>query len=253
MPTKIEWCEETWNPVTGCTKVSEGCQNCYAERIHNRFNDTPFSQIQLHPKRLKQPSYWRKPRRIFVCSMGDLYHENIQPIFRRLVFNNIDICHQHTFLILTKRPKRMYEDLCANLMFSNISKHLPNLWLGVSVENQQTADERIPVLLQIPAAMRFVSVEPMLEEIDIKDCINGINPYWSGRADDEVRRERLDWVICGSESGPKRRECKVEWIRSLRDQCFCSGIPFFLKQMDIDGKLVKMPELDGKVWKEYPN
>ena len=243
MPSKIEWTDEVWNPVTGCTKVSEGCKNCYAERIYNQYNASPFSEVSHHYARLEQPLRWKKPRKIFVCSMGDLFHEDVPFEFIDRVFESMIKAHQHTFLILTKRPERMkgyIDSLCEDnekydgIPLNNILNHV---WLGVSVENQDNL-WRVDKLLQIPAAVRFVSVEPMLGEIDFS-----ILP--------ECEAE-IDWVICGSESGPKRRECNIEWVCSLRDQCTMAGVPFFLKQMDIDGKFVKMPELDGKVWKETP-
>ncbi len=253
MPTKIEWTDETWNPVTGCTKVSEGCKNCYAEKIGQRFTrigvyartnlplyDTnDFSDVLLHPDRLDQPLHWRKPRRIFVCSMGDLFHEDVPTTF--IVKGMVTISHskQHTYLLLTKRPKRMadfFEDIGAPA----------NCWLGVTAENQATADERIPILLQIPAAVRFVSVEPMLSDID-----------FSGLPESGAE---LDWVICGCESGQNRRPCKSEWARNLKDQCVGAGVPFFLKQLPAwkhipgfdKGEVIKMPFLDGRQWDQYP-
>jgi len=234
--TKIEWCERSWNPITGCSKISEGCKHCYAERMSKRLagrcgydKDEPF-KVTFHPDKLDEPLRWRKPSRIFVCSMGDLFHEGVDDGLLCRVFDVMAVAEHHTFLILTKRPARMRE-FFARCVHGNFQ----NLWLGVTAENQQRADERIPILLQIPAAKRFVSVEPMLGEIDITKYLT-----------------QLDWVICGCESGPNRRTCQTEWIRDLKNQCISVGVPFFLKQMEVGGKLVKMPELDGQIWNEYP-
>jgi protein gp37 len=285
MPTKIEWAEETWNPVTGCTPISEACQNCYAKRMAKRLagrcgypKDEPF-KVTLHPDKLEQPLKWKKPRRIFVCSMGDLFHEDVP------VMNIIDClstmaeAHWHTFLILTKRPERMMDIIThptvANDVWLQTSRGvnaepspwpLPNIWLGVTAENQARADERIPILLQIPAAKRFVSVEPMLGPLDLTNirfdkwtvmnllegCGITNRPGYMGQSLPNVHCNKIDWVICGSESGPNHRKTKIEWIRDLREQCISANVPFFLKQMEINGRMVKMPELDGKIWAQFP-
>ena len=220
MPTKIEWATEVWNPVTGCTKISPGCDHCYAERMAKRLagragypKEDPF-QVIWRSDRLEQPLYWKQRRRVFVCSMGDLFHPDVPFRFIGDVWHTMWMA-QHIFLVLTKRPERMLEFLS--------SRHSPlsllgNVWLGVSAENQETADERIPILLECPAAVRFVSVEPMLGAVDISGCA-------------------LDWVICGCESGPKRRPMNVEWARDLRKQCAAAGVPFSMKQMEVDGKV----------------
>ena len=190
MPTKIEWCEESWNPVTGCTKISTGCKNCYAEkmakRLAGRFDypaDDPF-KVTIHPNKLNQPLKWKKSRKIFVCSMGDLFHKDVPFDYIVEVLKIVDNGTRHTFLILTKRPERMREFF--NDYFSGFCNSfgptLRNLWLGVSVENQQTADERIPILLRIPAAVRFVSVEPSVE----------------GRFEKVARWENIKFVIADS-------------------------------------------------------
>ncbi len=223
MGTKIEWATETWNPVTGCTKVSEGCQNCYAERMAKRLagrygypKDDPF-RVTLHPNRLEQPLKWRKPRRIFVCSMGDLFHDDVPVPFLVDVFDVVYKCPQHTFIFLTKRPE--------NLKWLRINgpivgaEPLSNVWLGVTAENQKTADERIPILLRISAAVKFVSVEPMLGPMVL--C------RWIAR---DGFRKGLNWVICGGESGPGARPMHPDWARGLRDQCQTAGVPFFFKQ-----------------------
>lgn len=241
--TKIEWTEESWNPVTGCTKKSYGCRNCYAERMANRLAGRfgyskyfPFS-VTIHEDKLEKPLHWKKPRRIFVCSMGDLFHENIPFEFIKRVWNIIEQCPQHTFQILTKRPLELIAFTKWMAGDDDISiAHWPrNCWLGVSVENQGAADARIPILLQIPAAVRFVSVEPMLGPVDLKEikypdgdivtCVGKsghLPPPWNGAT--------LDWVICGGESGPGARPMHPAWARSLRDQCQDTGTSFFFKQ-----------------------
>lgn len=240
--TKIEWCERSWNPITGCSKISEGCKHCYAERMSKRLagrcgydKDEPF-KVALHPDKFDDPLRWKKPSKIFVCSMGDLFHEDVGFDVIRRIWAVMTTARQHTYMILTKRPERMkqFYEWMQKQEFK-VETAWDNIWLGVTAENQQRADERIPILLQIPAAKRFVSVEPMLGEIDITKYLT-----------------QLDWVICGCESGPNRRTCQTEWIRDLKNQCISVGVPFFLKQMEISGKLVKMPELDGQIWREYP-
>jgi len=245
--TKIEWTDASWNPIDGCSKISAGCQFCYASNMAKRFwGDRKFSNVQFHKDRLEQPLKWKKPKRIFVSSMGDLFHENA--LFSRIVevFKIIIRSPQHTFILLTKRPNiatefyryiNQYKKIVTACDGLSLLHFWPpkNIWIGTTCENQKTADERSPILLDVPAAVRFISVEPMLSHIDISPWCNDI-----------------DWIICGTESGPKRRPAKTEWIRSLRDQCKNAGIPFFLKQMEVDGKIVKMPELDGKIWSEMP-
>ena len=287
--TKIEWTEYSWNPVSGCTPISEGCQNCYAKRMSKRLAgrcgypaDDPF-RVTLHPERLDEPLKWKKPRRVFVCSMGDLFHEDVPFGFVDRVFAIMALTKQHTFLVLTKRPIRMrqYIDgltlqrICeaaplglTDIQVADLRAYvrdnfpLPNVWLGVTAENQQRADERIPILLQIPAAVRFVSVEPMLGPIRLQRdwlmCPGGAE-YGHGMSLTRVhaggccdRHPRIHWVICGSESGPNHRKTKIEWIRDLREQCISANVPFFLKQMEINGRMVKMPELDGKIWAQFP-
>ena len=266
--TKIPWATDVWNPTVGCTKVSAGCKNCYAERIFERFHPgEKFSNVHYLPGKIDDPLYWKRPRRIFVDSMSDLFHRSIdQPTIAK-VFAIMAVARWHTYMILTKRPERMI-DILGNLAFDkdielwqeqicfeqgwcsqDFEYPLPNVWLGVSVEDQKTADERIQLLLQTPAAVRFVSVEPMLEEVDL-DKYEFLCETWSKGG--ITIGTYLDWVIAGCESGPGARPMDLDWARSLRDQCQAASAPFFLKQAQIDGKLVKMPELDGKVWDEYP-
>ena len=271
--SRIEWTDATWSPVTGCAPISEGCQNCYAQRMANRLRgrcgypaDDPF-RVTLHPERLGEPLRWRKPSRVFVCSMGDLFHPDVQPIWLSMIFNVIRECPQHTFMVLTKRPEIALEHL-GNAMLQPYFG-LPNLWIGVTAENQQRADERIPILLEIPAAVRFVSVEPMLGPVDLSKWLGGtwycetcectVDPEFVPFSEIHYPCENyldfipgIDWVICGSESGPNHRKTKIEWIRDLREQCISANVPFFLKQMEINGRMVKMPELDGKIWAQFP-
>jgi len=167
--SRIEWTEVTWNPVTGCTPISPGCENCYAKRLATRLKgrcgypeDEPF-RVTMHPDRLSEPLSWKKPRHVFVCSMGDLFHDDVEEGFLCRVFDTIMAAEQHTFLVLTKRPKRM-RDFFKRCIHGTWN----NLWIGVTAENQKTADERIPILLQIPAVVRFVSCEPLLGPVNLE-------------------------------------------------------------------------------------
>ena len=258
MSTKIEWTDEVWNPVTGCDKVSQGCKNCYAERIAERFwGERKFTDVQCHPERLDIPLHWRKPRRVFVNSMSDLFHEDVTDEFITEVWNVMHDTPQHIYQILTKRPERMQW-----LTHQQWGDHLvePNVWLGVSCEDQKTAYERIPLLLQAPAAVRFVSLEPLLGPIDLL-AIFGHDLY--------AMNKGLDWVIVGGESGPHARPMHPDWARSIRDQCVEAGVPFFFKQV---GEWATVEEfgtkrelgilrvgkkkagrlLDGREWNEFP-
>lgn len=258
MPTKIEWATESWNPVTGCTPVSEGCVHCYArrmaQRLAGRFGypaEYPFA-VTAHPERLEEPLQWKKPRRVFVCSMGDLFHRLVSDSYIWQVFNVMRKAQQHTFLVLTKRPQRMLEwfNFIKNTVeIGEMPWPLPNVWLGVTAENQKRADERIPILLQTPAAVRFASVEPMLGPVDLTKLPLGPNGYgldfeldaltgWAHGYNENTRNHRvsrndqfgrLDWVICGGETGPSARPMHPNWVRGLRDQCQVAGVPFFFK------------------------
>ncbi len=234
MPTKIAWASESWNPITGCTPISPGCANCYAKRMANRLKgrygypaDDPF-KVTLHDDKTEDPMYWRKPRKIFVCSMGDLFHVDVPRSWLSEIFSTMASCEYHTFLVLTKRPENYTSKV------SPLYVNLPNLWLGVSVENY-ACQWRIDELAKIPAAVRFVSFEPVLEEM-------------------VVRTRDIHWAIIGCESGPKRRPCKLEWIRSLVYQFKSEGKPVFVKQIEINGKvshdMSEWPE-DLRV-QEYP-
>jgi len=268
--TGISWTDATWNPIRGCSRVSEGCRHCYAEAVAARFSKPgqPYEGLAKigvatghHPKwtgevrfiaeHLADPLRWKRPRRIFVNSMSDLFHEKLTNEQIAAVFGVMAAAPQHTFQVLTKRARRMREwfewaaaqepdapNTCIGIAESSIVDSvgritsrvagsyghvpwpLPNVWLGVSVENQEAADERIPELLRTPAAVRFLSCEPL------------IGPFDLAAASPNARSlvEDLDWLICGCESGRFARPCSVEWLRSLRDQCAAAEVPFFLKQ-----------------------
>lgn len=263
--TSIEWTDVSWNPVRGCSLVSAGCANCYAMKQAHRFafkkadvgSDRPgvvegpyhgltrmtssgpvwTGSIKLVEEVLDAPLHWKKPRRIFVNSMSDLFHDDVPDEFILQVLTIMAIANRHTFQVLTKRPQRMQEllskwrpdDLYALWHgFSGDSAEiqswpLPNVWLGVSVEDQKTADERIPKLLATPAAVRWVSAEPLLGPVDLEACLSGF-----GRA---LYDDGLNWVVVGGESGPGARPCDVEWIHAIKDQCRCAGVPVFVKQL----------------------
>jgi protein gp37 len=305
--SNIEWTDRTWNPVTGCTKVSAGCKHCYAEGVAHRFwhtlyDEIPtgrhdasgsgpetrprlFTDVQTHEDKLLAPLSWRKPSRVFVNSMSDLFHEDVPDEFIDRVFAVMALASRHTFQVLTKRPERMREYLCRNSTIENIYSlacrqdetladrwdwPLPNVWLGVSVEDQATADARISLLLQTPAAVRFISAEPLLGPVDVgpwlyvptrcRACGHGsayydTNPTGSqapfGKcafgvpmtgehgglrcsacdSPDCEAMAPLSWVIVGGESGSKARPCDVAWIRSIVRQCQSAGVPVFVKQL----------------------
>lgn len=241
--SKIEWTEATWNPTVGCTKVSPGCDNCYAEKITNRFGGAgAFDTVVLHPDRLDKPLHWKKPRRVFVNSMSDLFHDDVPDTFIAEVWAVMAMAPQHTFQVLTKRHARMRSILSSkrfrilvqnrsykrNPYFKPPVLPLPNAWLGVSVEDQKWANIRIPALLGTPAAVRWLSCEPLLGPIDLYET--AIGPLQ--RFPDEPNGEtgRIDWVVVGGESGRDARPMHPDWARSLRDQCVSAGVPFFFKQ-----------------------
>jgi len=242
MPTKIEWADESWNPVTGCTKISEGCKNCYAERMAKRLAgrfgysvNEPF-RVTWHEDKLQKPFNWRKPRRVFVCSMGDLFHPDVETYWIKRVFwmmMSTSNTH-HVFLVLTKRPQRMRYILRVELAYDWDRGNPPsNIWLGVSVENQKRADERIPILLDIPAAVRFVSCEPLLGTVNIRQYLPqvcAIHQLVHRHGRDclkKLDRYGLDWVIVGAETGPKARPVPLDLLpfRIIRDACQDAKVP----------------------------
>lgn len=311
--TKIEWSDATWNPVTGCTEVSPGCDHCYAKTFAERWRGTPGHHFEngfdvtLRPERLDQPLRWKKPRRIFVNSMSDVFHEAVPNEFIARVFAIMAVTPHHTYQVLTKRHGRM-RSLLSNDEFRLLTKEkhhemqlsgavsysplviniwpLPNVWLGVSVEDQKRADIRIIPLLQTPAAVRFLSCEPLLGPIDLDwvDGVSTLSPDWTGSpgAGTGAPHPLIDWVIVGGESGPGARPMHRDWARSLRDQCTRAGVPFLFKQwgewaphdvarptysqlilhgaqfdgtnnaMSRVGKKAAGRVLDGRTWDEFP-
>lgn len=253
--TGITWTNATWGPVTGCTKVSAACKHCYAERDWARLVHLPtyagrkFTDVACHPERLDQPLRWKRARMIFVNSMSDLFHEDIPDEFIDRVFAVMALAGQHTFQVLTKRPERMLAylarlgksarllDAAARTMgytleFQGqnlVSWPIPNIWLGVSVEDQVTANERIPLLLQASAAVRFVSAEPLLEPLSLQQACEKYRYQLHGVECCGMARN-LGWVIVGGESGPKARLMHPDWARNLRDECQRADVPFFFKQ-----------------------
>jgi protein gp37 len=318
--TGIEWTDATWNPILGCSRVSEGCRNCYAETIAGRFGQgkptvysgltqivngrSVWTGVIKETRQLLQPLSWRSPRRVFVNSMSDLFHENVSDELRDRIFAVMALCPQHAFQVLTKRPERMLAYLSdsdtplrvlrGKAQVWQADRHeeslglprmttdymLPNVWLGVSVENQRAADERIPLLLQTPAAVRFISAEPLLGLIDLEalPSASGIGRHLNALSNAGVDAgaeipTKLDWVIVGGESGPHARPMHLEWARSLRDQCRAAGVDFFFKQWGewvpaisldepLDGQQERFMKvgkhaagaiLDGREWRECPN
>ncbi len=232
----IEWTDSTWNPVTGCTKISPGCAHCYAETITLRFKrGGPFlpgkTTIRLHPDRLNDPGKWRSPRMVFVNSMSDLFHEEIPFEFVHDVFLSMQEHSSHTYQILTKRPGRMLD----YVRWTGDATWPDHVWAGTSVENQYWADRRIPVLTQVPAAVRFLSVEPLLKSVDLKRFLGDIQ-----------------WVIVGGESGHKARPMKPEWARHVRDDCAEADVPFFFKQWGGRTSKAGGRKLDGRAWDGMP-
>ena len=247
MPSTIEWTDETWNPITGCTRVSPGCDNCYMFALYPRlkamgvagYDDAP-DVVRLLPERLPNPMSWKKPRHVFVNSMSDLFHPKVPFSF---VFDIFSVMQEaaaargHVFQVLTKRPGR------AVAWWKEYEKHFPdgwhpNIWIGTSVENQKYAD-RLTVLERLPAPVRFVSAEPLLERLDLTQWLN---------------RGAIQWVIVGGESGVGARPMQTEWACALRDQSIDAGVAFFLKQLG--GARGKRggdeAVIDDKIWRQMP-
>jgi len=231
--SSIEWTEATWNPVTGCTKVSAGCKNCYAERMAKRLQAMGVSQyangfdLTLQPGALALPTRWKRPRRIFVNSMSDLFHRDVPLNFIKEVFSVMRNCPQHTFQILTKRPE----------IAAAYATELPwpdNVWLGASVENMLVA-HRIDDLREVPAAVRFLSLEPLLGPLP-RLTLGGIS-----------------WVIVGGEAGPAARPMEPKWVEQIRDRCVAARVPFFFKQWGGTNKKRAGRTLAGRTWDEMPD
>jgi protein gp37 len=233
LKSKIEWTDSTWNPVTGCTKISTGCKNCYAERMalrlqaaHNPSYINGF-QVTLHERSLNLPLTWRKPQAIFVNSMSDLFHEDVPDAFIQSAFNVMNQATWHRFQILTKRADRL-------LQLSPELNWAPHIWMGVSVETAEFTN-RIDNLRQTDAAVKFISFEPLLGLIN------------------DVNLEGIDWAIVGGESGPFARPMDQSWVTALRDQCLRSEVPFFFKQWGGVRKKINGRELEGRTWDEMPD
>jgi protein gp37 len=230
--SKIEWTESTWNPVTGCTKISIGCRNCYAERFALRLkaagnrNYANGFRVTLHPHLLRMPLRWRQPRTIFVNSMSDLFHKDVPLDFISKIFNVMSHASQHRFQVLTKRSARMVQ-LSPSLSWPQ------NIWMGVTVEKADCTS-RIEHLRRTPAAIKFVSFEPLLGPVP------------------NIGLEGIDWVIVGGESGPGARSMRAEWATDIRDQCLAAGVPFFFKQWGGVNKKKNGRTLDGRTWNQVP-
>ena len=307
--SKIEWTDASWNPIVGCSKVSEGCRNCYAIRSANRMNGSNelyngltkqvngniewTNIVRFSEERLLQPLKWKRPRKIFVNSMSDLFHESVSDAQIENIFAVMCVAQKHIFQVLTKRPERMKsfliqphikdsvrfkveEGLGYNIDFDKMWP-IVNVWLGVSVEDQKTADERIPLLLQTPAAIRWISAEPLLGHMNVE-------PYLGIESEDGYDLPHLNWIVAGGESGPNARPSHPTWFRSLRDQALEYNVPFFFKQWGewiAAGQTISNPmwmpknilsskfpdgqntmrltrkldshTLDGKEWNEFPD
>lgn len=303
MGTKIEWTDETWNPIRYldgwmCTKKSAGCENCYAESFNKRFgNKLPYRGpnkligFHLDKKHLNKPLHWRKPRRIFVQSMGDLFHEDVPFEFIDEVLETTRRADWHTYLILTKRIERAVEWANSKRPPGGILQHFgrsarqgwlkARIWLGLTCENQKAADERITDLLGIDVAVHYVSLEPLLGQMDIKSylwvrqqCAGPKGCGYEGASYEFDSKKKkgafacpqcgknhtylvtnsIDWCIIGCETGSKRRPCKIEWVRDIIGQCDATGVPVFVKALEINGKISK----DMAEWpedlrrREYP-
>ncbi len=256
--TKIEWTDKTWNPITGCSPISEGCRNCYAARIAKWLQkmgmpgyENGFA-VTYHPGRLNEPMGWKKPQKIFVCSMGDLFHEDVSISTIDMIWETIIRCSHHTFIILTKRIERAVAE------YKN--GFVKNVWFGVTAEDQPNADRRIPELLKLRKyfPVLFVSVEPMLGPV----ALTHIRKYYPDESYFDINvlqrasvfAPHISWVICGGETGPGARLMNPQWARDLRDQCIAAGVPFFFKKMGSAHTLPKEHQhlLDGREWKEWP-
>jgi protein gp37 len=234
----IEWTDATWNPVRGCTKISPGCKHCYAETFAERFRGVkghPYEQgfdLRLVPEKLAEPLRWRTPKMIFVNSMSDLFHDLVPDEYIIAVAKVMAAANWHTFQVLTKRAKRLRQLLSTQLAFAATQ---PHIWWGVSVENKKHGVPRIDHLRAAPAAVRFLSVEPLLEDLG------------------KINLDNISWVIVGGESGNGARPMEKEWVLSIKDQCHRNRVPFFFKQWGGVRKSAAGRKLDGKTYDEYPH
>lgn len=250
--TSIQWTDQTWNPVTGCTKVSQGCKNCYAKTLHDQRHvaflegkqvplcySTPFETVRFHAERLSIPIKIKKPQKFFTCSMADMFHADVKNKEIEQIFEVMERCNQHTFQVLTKRPDRLFKDSDEHSIYlsnclANVLEWSPNIWLGVSVENIETKG-RMETLKCVPATVRFLSIEPLLEDLG------------------ELDLEGIDWVIVGGESGKGAREMKTEWVQNILTQCQDQKVPFFFKQWGGNIPKEKQELFKGKEYKQFPN
>ncbi len=291
--SSIEWTDITWNPTTGCDRVSPGCDHCYALTMAKRLKGMGSAKYQRdgdprtsgpgfgiteHATALSAPLHWRKPQKVFVNSMSDLFHAGISDEFIARVWAVMAATPQHTYQVLTKRHGRMRSLLSSTAFDLSVASEwtklgvqaggldddhtppypLPNVWLGVSVEDQKRADLRIPALLNTPGAVRFLSCEPLLGPVDLDpwmwDPVWSSDPEFSKRAPRSISPSRigLDWVIAGGESGTGARPMHPAWAQQLRDQCSTAGVPFLFKQWGGPTPKANGRELDGRTWDEYP-
>jgi protein gp37 len=275
----IEWTDATWNPVTGCDRVSPGCAHCYALELAPRLramgvkryvdardggrSSGPAFGVTLHPDVLEQPLRWRRPRRVFVNSMSDLFHDEVPSYFIDRVFEVMRRCPQHTFQVLTKRPQRM-RDYALERSEPAACVHapwwpLPNVWLGVSIENRRFV-HRADLLRETPAAVRFISAEPLLGPLVpcgigcycFPDVERTLRPWRDGYDGPALALGGIDWLIVGGESGPRHRPIDPQWVRDLRDASLHAGTAFFLKQWGGRTPKAGGRELDGRTWDEMP-
>ncbi|MDC0764278.1 phage Gp37/Gp68 family protein [Brevibacillus sp. AG] len=235
MSTAINWTDEVWNPVTGCSKVSAGCRNCYAFALHDMRHKAfvegkklgkqyakPFHEIQLLPQRLEKPLKWKKPRKIFVNSMSDLFHDDIPGWFIKQIFDVMMKADWHVYQVLTKRSERMKDIVTAYLKQQNMESLPPHIWIGVSVENEEASKERVHHLIKTKASVRFLSCEPLLGPLDLAVHLSWIEP--------STGRSYIHWIIAGGESGINARPMRKYWVDDLKNQSKAFGIPFFFKQ-----------------------
>ena len=233
----IEWTDATWNPVRGCTKISPGCKHCYAQTFAERFRGVkghPYEQgfdLRLLPEKLTEPFNWRSPKLVFVNSMSDLFQPGVPDEYIEAVSRVMVQASWHTYQVLTKRAEKLSELLRGKLRFAALQKHI---WWGVSVEDRKYGLPRIQRLQDSPAAVRFLSIEPLLEDLGELDLSN------------------ISWVIVGGESGPGARPIQKEWVISIREQCKDAGVPFFFKQWGGKRKALNGRELEGRTYDEYP-
>jgi protein gp37 len=235
--SRIEWTDATWNPIRGCTKISPGCAHCYAETFAERFRGVvghPYEQgfdLRLVPEKLLEPIQWSRPKMVFVNSMSDLFHEGVPPPYVNAIVEVMEKAKWHTYQVLTKRAVRLRHFLCSTLRSAAEQNHI---WWGVSVENRKYGLPRIEELRNCPAAVRFLSIEPLLEELG------------------EIDLTGIHWVIVGGESGRKARPMRREWVIQILEQCRASGVPFFFKQWGGTNKKWAGRRLDGKLYDEFP-